>query len=347
MRQRSKWFRSAKERKAFAAALERESRDYGKLSITQEERLVLSELKRRCAERGVSLAESLDAGLRLLGDTSETQVTLSCAVDAFLADSRRRGLRPKTIAGYATALSKPLTLWGDVRLHGVSRDQILALILSSYTNEESRRDLRGVLRNFFGWCAHPDRGWCGREVIEGLKWRANVQDRPEIGILKATEARQFLGEVPDRLKAGIALALFAGVRTAELQRMSRDAIAFDHRRVVVRAAWAKTRRARTLNDLPENLWEWLERYPPRGERVIPMNYRNFRRSCMGARVAAGLGERWPHNAFRHSFASYGYWRGLEWCIDIMGHVGGFQTFQRRYKGMVSAAESGDYFSILP
>ena len=49
----------------------------------------------------------------------------------------------------------------------------------------------------------------------------------------------------------------------------------------------------------------------------------------------------------HSFASYGFHRGLEWVVDTMGHVAGFRTFVRGYMGAASKADADRYFAIMP
>lgn len=79
-------------------------------------------------------------------------------------------------------------------------------------------------------------------------------------------------------------------------------------------------------------------------RHSPANPRNTQTALQGARRDAGILP-WPKDAMRHSFASYGYHRGLEWAVDVMGHVSGFRVFVKHYKGAASKEASDRYFAI--
>jgi integrase len=140
--------------------------------------------------------------------------------------------------------------------------------------------------------------------------------------------------------------LFAGVRPAEVQRLEWSAVDLGSRTISIEGAVAKTRSFRRLHDLPENLWAWLDAAPKKEGAVVPANARNAAQALRDARERAKITE-WPHDAMRHSFASYGFHRGLEWVVDTMGHVAGFRTFVRHYKGAASKADADSYFAIAP
>ena len=51
---------------------------------------------------------------------------------------------------------------------------------------------------------------------------------------------------------------------------------------------------------------------------------------------------------RHCFGSYGYhYLDPRVVVEIMGHVRGFKTFEKFYKGIANEAEARKYFSIEP
>jgi integrase len=109
------------------------------------------------------------------------------------------------------------------------------------------------------------------------------------------------------LLAYIALALFAGLRTSELQQLTWACIHLDTARPVIEvtAEQAKTRRRRIV-PIQDNLLGWLTltRQAPT-ELVIPYNRETnlFWDKRDALRKAAGLNE-WPRNVLRHSFGSY-------------------------------------------
>ena len=95
-----------------------------------------------------------------------------------------------------------------------------------------------------------------------------------------------------------ALAAFAGLRQAEIQRLDWSEISFDRGHIEVTAAKAKTAGRRLVPLLPV-LRNWLEPYRATGP-VCDLS--NVAKPLLKAAKAAGIA--WKRNALRHSYISY-------------------------------------------
>lgn len=273
------------------------------------------------------------------------------AVEMFLADCKRRNLRPRTQRNAALFANSFTRDTAHNTISEITSDDIGAWITGKYLSEVSRRTALTYLRMFFSFCR--SNSWIPWDTIDRITWSKGKQDKAAIHFLRASQVRDFLYAVQDNLQPAFALAFFAGIRTEELCRAESDNsdgrlywsdVDFEQKTITIRAAVAKTRKARTLYNLPENLWAWL----PVGLSgpVMPMNPRNMRAARKRAYVSIGM-DKWPHNVARHSFATHGYWRGYEWAVSIMGHTGGPELFYRHYRGHVSEQDADDYFTITP
>lgn len=97
----------------------------------------------------------------------------------------------------------------------------------------------------------------------------------------------------------VALGLFAGLRTSELERLDWAEIDLADKTVEIKAEKAKTR-ARGIVEPSDNLLEWLRPYTKRTGKIAPKSPDYH---FGEVRKLAGIKE-WHINAMRHSAASY-------------------------------------------
>ncbi|MBX3733554.1 MAG: tyrosine-type recombinase/integrase [Verrucomicrobiae bacterium] len=165
------------------------------------------------------------------------------------------------------------------------------------------------------------------------------------GIFSVEEMRRILEAAPDDIRPALAIAAFTGIRTAELARITWDAVKLAERVIVVGADRAKTA-SRRIVPMPDNLVEWLTPLVRDSGPVSPspndraMNHRF-------ARTAAKVGVKWRHNALRHSAISY----RLAVCADaarVAAEAGNSPNMvHRHYKALVSQADGEAWFDIRP
>lgn len=316
------------------------------LAVSTEERMLVARLRIAAEAAGVSISTIAEAAVELARKRSRHSVEIVEAVKAFLADCERRNLRRATLAHYRGMLRR-FAEAHDGPVEALTRDHVAAWICARYRVEESRQTARTPLMVWLRWCGRQ--GWADvSRWRDPLRWETRREDGGKVGILRPGVARVLIDRLPEKHRFALALACLTGIRPAELARMNWAMIDTRRRVIELPAAAAKIRRGRTLSDLPPAVWRWVEweRMQGRGEgRVMACNYRNWRQIIRDR--MAGLGD-WPHDATRHSFASYGYHiLGPARTVEIMGHVGGYGLFASRYKACARAWTAGLWFGLRP
>ena len=289
---------------------------------------------------------------------SSGKATLSVALALWLISCEKRNLRPTSISSNEWRVNKMISHVGDIAVSEMTRDLLMHFIQSANT-ESTRSNLRGTCVTFLRWCArpcsqpgceHPGMGGTPQMWLD-IKWDKIGTDEAPPEILTIKEVEALMLELPERYRPAQALGLFTGIRgKGELSRLDYSMIDWGNC-IKVPGSVAKTRKLRIIHDLPPNLWTWL---PKRKRGLVMPSYRAFvqsrrraARRCYGWKQGTSQksGFDYPYNAARHSFATYGYWRGMEWAMRTMGHMN-YNTFQKNYcNAGVSEADSKEYFSI--
>lgn len=283
-----------------------------------------------------------DAARALAASTTAPDSTLSIpeALKRFLA-ARAISAKPVTLKGYRCAGTRLASLSGPIPLAGVSATHVEAVLsgLSAGTRNATLRNLSP----FFHWAM--DEGIIKSAFIDRIG-RARTAE-PPLGILTPPEARILLDTattISPALVPYLALALFAGIRPTELERLPPEKIgkAF----IMLDGEVTKTANARSIKIRP-NLRAWLRAFPPAaGRPVAPFNTRNRYRAMH--RVLKETKIDWKHDCMRHSFATFAY----EQCKDAalvsseMGHAG-TGVFFRHYRALANPGDGRRFFGIFP
>ena len=168
------------------------------------------------------------------------------------------------------------------------------------------------------------------------------------GILTPDEARRWLTavmqEAPEFLGYYV-LSLFAGIRSAEITRLSWTQVDLDECIVYLPGALTKTGIARTVQ-LSPNAVLWLQCCQREG-MVLSKTLVDSRWWVRKKLLAIVGFTRWPHNGGRHSFVSYHYaWhRNEHYTASEAGHD--VRILRRFYKAVVTRKQAEQYWSIVP
>jgi integrase len=156
----------------------------------------------------------------------------------------------------------------------------------------------------------------------------------------------------------LAIGAFAGLRSAELERLEWSDIDLTARHVVVAASKSKTA-SRRIVPVADNLAEWLRPYAGRQGKV--WNGAHYEFYDVQQEVAAataveadeGKGIRsqkpvaWKGNALRHSFASYRFAQTGD-AGRVAGECGNSAAVvHRHYRELVKPADAERWFSVRP
>jgi integrase len=216
----------------------------------------------------------------------------------------------------------------------------------------SRVNFRKVLHTAFEFAVM--RGYATENpVVKTAKVKA---DHPAPGILTPREIAAMLTEADPRIAAGIALSAFAGLRDAEIGRMTWDRVDLTGGHIKIDAGIAKTA-SRRLVPISDNLRAWLAPLARKNGEIRPSPrlsyplYRTARKAASEKLIAAGEPaknlEDWPINALRHSFASYrlALVANAAQVAEECGHS--IQIMKQHYRELVTPAEARAWFAVMP
>lgn len=265
---------------------------------------------------------------------------MSLALGEYLIDLNDRNKSDHTIRSAKQRVGDLIRFHGDTAVSDMNREDLIKYILT-YNSEGTRSGRRSSCVTFFRWCAKRGLGGNANHWLD-ITWdkRRQVEEPP--GILTVDQARLLMENAMVLYQPALALGLFAGIRgCGEIMKLKWSDIRWG-KQILVPGAVAKMGKYRRMTNLPDNLWTWLPKKPV-GSMVLPAKYFTF--SQNRRRVCERIGFEYPPNGARHSFASYGYWRGVEWVMDTIGHRGDPSTFHNSYKDYVEEADAKKYFSI--
>jgi len=142
-----------------------------------------------------------------------------------------------------------------------------------------------------------------------------------------------------------ALAFFAGVRRAEINRIESRMIDMENKRITLPKEIVKTGDSWSMEEMPEAIWVWLKRY---GKEILPLP--NRKREYITRHLKKALPNfKWVHNAARHSFATYhlSLYRDAPKTSLLLRHREPSTLWQHYLGGLTAKDIAEQYFSIAP
>jgi integrase len=167
----------------------------------------------------------------------------------------------------------------------------------------------------------------------------------EVEIFTPDETRKLLAAAKADFLPCLAVGMFAGLRSAEIERLEWKDIDLKQGHIVVSASNAKTA-SRRIVPIAANLAEWLEKPSKDGTGKLwkQSSILYYKRQEATAKAA---GVTWKGNGCRHSFASYSF----ALCNDagrVAGHCGNSASvIHKHYRQLATPADAKDFFSIKP
>lgn len=189
--------------------------------------------------------------------------------------------------------------------------------------------------------------------VENVKVRAGDAE-----VFTPSEISRLLAAASPSFLPCLAVGAFAGLRSAEIERLEWSDIKLAERHIVVGATRAKTA-ARRIVPVSDNLAAWLAPYAGREGKVWPGEHDAFYEAQQDTAAAtevqsnSALGikhqkpVKWKANALRHSYASYRFAQTGD-AGRVAGELGNSAAVvHRHYRELVTAADAQKWFSILP
>jgi integrase len=334
-------FRDADEAKTFAELKRIERTNHGVAGVSMDEKLRGDALEARkiLAPYRISILEAARDYCRRMESMAKSQ-TVSQAVQELLLAKAHDNLRPRYLGDLRARLARFRESFGDRKLADITAGEIDSWLRNLQLSPLTRNTFRLRLSVLFEYAR--ERGWAAANPINDVRKVKTGDSLPEI--LPPQEVARLLEAASDQTLPYWAVGVFAGLRSAELERLQWKDIHFSERLIEVPALSSKTASRRFVSIQP-NLLAWLAPYSEKSHgRVCPTNLRKLLETD---RKQAGF-SRWPHNALRHSFASYHLtqFRNAKDLALELGHSRSDTVF-RFYHQRVKPAAAETFWRIVP
>jgi integrase len=326
------------------------------VALSEQDRILFQAARDQLATAAVTINEAVAyflANHKAVKEAISLQTLIDrCVLDKELGGARKRYLQTFGCSCRAFAKGREERL-----AHTVTRDEVRAWILGNKYAPKTQRNYLGDLRECFEWGMRA--GHLTKNPIGGDDGYIQLaaDDEGEITALDLADCTALLrtamlGTAETHGRAGtgrwtpisqpygfrplmgyLVIAMFAGVRPEEIKRTPLVKLNARERTVVIMGKSAKTRQRRVI-ELRRTAAVWLRlwlRLCPGIETLTP---KNFDRRWKALRKAAGVRD-WPHDALRHTFASYHYaaFQNTALLQAQMGHSEREDTLFRHYRAV--------------
>ena len=286
--------------------------------------------------------------------------------DKMLPDAVKEMLDAKEREGASKVYMKVLRFYlGQLaaafhcQLRSVTSGQLGDFFRSMDVSPRSRNNARATVGAFFKF--GKERGWLPKDH-DGIELVPKFKEKPhDIEIFTPWEITQFLAFARPEMVSFLAIGAFAGLRSAEIERLDWSEVRLADRFIEVKAAKAKTA-SRRLVPIAENLAKWLAPYAKADGRVAPFDNMAKQIGWLVEDANVGLREaakeagkdpektkqvKWKKNALRHSFISYRV-ADIQNVAQVALEAGNSpQIIFAHYRELVRPAEAKAWFSIAP
>ncbi|MGO9243330.1 MAG: tyrosine recombinase XerC [Verrucomicrobiia bacterium] len=269
--------------------------------------------------------------------------TVSEIVEKLLADAEVNHRRERTVKDLRHRLGAFVKAFGNRRLAEITREELKDWLQDPTLSARSRINYAVKTSQLYNFAIVNS--WCEYNIAASIP-RPDAEDS-EPDIFTVAQAARLLEHAADYdLHAYVALGLFAGLRSAEINRLDWSNVKLVERSVIVGAAVAK-KRSRRVVEINDTLAGWLPACAKTKGPVVPLdsNRTLYARLAKLAK-AAGL-DHWPDNGLRHSCASYSLALTGD-AVRVAYQLGNSaDMIHRHYKALVTKADAERFFALRP
>ena len=262
--------------------------------------------------------------------------------EEFLEAIERQGRSARYVEDSKSRLNKAAKAFRGY-LQRITAADIDAWLDSIKAAGRTRNNYRATLCTLFSFAR--SRGYLPRGERHEAEMTMKASDRgSDIGIYTPAQLSVMLTGIAPKFVPFVALGAFAGLRTAEIHRLTWDDIDIHGGHIVVGKHKAKTGQRRIVPILPA-LKAWLQ--PQASGPVVPQ-YSHDAPLLRAFRFALKpLKCKLVANGLRHSFASYrlAIVQSAEQVSLEMGNSP--QRLFRNYRELVTPAQAEKWFSVMP
>jgi integrase len=273
---------------------------------------------------------------------SRCNVTVAELAKEVVEAKRKDGHSPIYIADLKKRLARFCVDFGARKIGGITVEELDNWLRNLDCGPKSRANFRANVGVLFSY-AERRRMIDSNPILRTARPKL-IDKAPEIFSVDELAAllNAATSSAPDVVPM-LAIGAFAGLREAEIKRLTWAEIDLRRGFIEVKATKAKTARRRII-DIQPNLREWLTPYSELAGAVVPAN---ARKKLDLVRKTAAL-TRWPKNGLRHSYASYRLagTHDAPRVASELGHTGP-QMLYSTYRELVLPEEAQRYWKLIP
>lgn len=317
------------------------------LSASPMEMAEFLTLKERLRAAGASIAEAVEFFMRH-GTLVKRPVLVREMVEDFIWAKVEAGKSKRTLETYRGTLRSLGRAFPLRMAHELTAEEVLAWLGGQGWSLRTRAGALGHFRSLYAWGREAAQGCVALDPSVGIVIKAEAGE--EIGTLTVEQCERMLRAalLEPRMMPVVVLGMFGGLRRAEMERLTWDAVDLEERTVVVGARISKTRQRRVV-DLTENAVAWLRAAEEaeetrRGGRVVPSNLKE-RWPVFWPKAGLLV---WPNNGLRHTFASmhYAMFQDEAKLQAQMGHESA-TMLHRHYRALKTRREAERFWALTP
>jgi site-specific recombinase XerD len=247
----------------------------------------------------------------------------------------------------------------NCQLRAVTTGQLADYLRNQNVSARSKNNSRATIGAFFKFC--KERGWLPRDH-EGIDLVPKFKEKPtDITIYSPWEVTQFLNYSRPEMVPFLAIGAFAGLRSAEIERLDWSEVHLADKFIEIKAAKAKTA-SRRIVPISRNLAKWLKPHAKDDGRVVPFDNVNKQIGWLVEDTNQALKEaaekdrkdpekakkvKWKKNALRHSFISHRVAETQDVPKVALEAGNSPQIIFQHYRELVQPKDAKAWFAIVP
>ncbi len=215
---------------------------------------------------------------------------------------------------------------------------------------KSRNHHRAAIKQWLQWCVRKDYLSVTHRMLEADSMRREHADNGEVEFYTPKEFRALLETAEGPMRAMVAIGGLAGLRTAEILRLTWEDVWRVPGHIEITAGKSKTRQRRLLEVCPA-LAAWLEDFRQFTGKVCTITaastdviwQQQFLALCDRAKVSR------KRNGLRHAFCTYHFASHSNAKLDRRAswHNSSPAMIHQHYKGLATKAEAEKWFFVKP
>lgn len=287
---------------------------------------------------GVPLMEAIHHWRRTIGAAGDR--TVADLITARLDAAKLDGLSAKHMASLELKLGRFRESCGHLRAASVTAEDLAALVYAEKSHG-AQKHTRAILSSVF---MHAIRmGWLQFNPAVALKPQRKLRSSAPPDIFTPESAHRWLSIIHSKAAScfpGWAIAMFAGLRRSEVERLDWSEVKLDRGHIEVTAQKSKTAARRIVTIEPNLLYMLAPYWQPEG-RVFPLSPK---RAEAWARKEYGSSP--AKNSARHSFVSYHLALYGDLALTEMQAGHDRKVLFQHYRELVTQADAAGYFGIV-